>query len=597
MDTILLPSRHRLRPAATVATLLALAFAAFAAKAGAAPATFPDPGGSGASITISDTEVVPGQRIAISGDGFVPAGGGGYPLVAIKPYDIDPPWAFGGPDAYPGPDDARIWFVAQQPSGGSSRGAFSGWIDVPGDLTPDGLAAGPARGTHWLRILSGAFSTADAVTVPITYKVPFTVVERLTLGLTSFGTPARFQAGTQFRPGASVTARGHGFDAGATVSVTLDGAPLAASITTDAEGALPASARVALPAGTAPGAHTLGFATGAVSAVQAITVTPVPTVALDTPAVRPGGRFALRFRDFTGVAGAGQKVAIVVDEAVLACLQADASGQAVGTAVLPATTALGTATVGFTAGTSCAGPTGAQDDLPAARITAPLTVAATAPAVRVDRSAAAGSAIGASGEAFAPGAAVTVTLDGAAVASGLTVGADGRFDGTVALPAATAPGERTLLFTAGSTRAVATFTATAPLPAAGVPAPPAADGAGTAAPAAIWPAPRVVVVGAPKVKSAAVKGTRLTLTLTGRAARKTAISVRTAGKVRLAARAKARTVTLARTTTSKVGRVTLTLTRDGRRILRRLGKVKVAIRITAPGRPATTRTLTLRRTS
>jgi hypothetical protein len=586
-----MPSR-RTGLAASLSTLAALLPAG---AAHAAPLTLADPGGSGASVTISDSSVVPGQRVAISGEGFVPVSGHGFPLVAIKPYDLDPPWAFGGADAHPGTDDARIWFVAQQPSGGDPKGAFTGTIDIGDDLTPDGLASGPARGTHWLRILSGAFSTADAVTVPITYKVPFTVERRLALGLSSFGSPTLFQPGTTFRPGAAVTPRGRSFDAAESVTVTLDGTPVAASITTDAEGDFPAGARVTLPGATAPGAHTLTFATSTITASAPIAVIAPPTVALDTPTVRPGGRFAVRFTNFIGVGGAGQKVAIVVDEKVLACLRADASGAATGTAVLPAGTALGTATVGFAAGTSCLGPTGAQDDLPGARLTAPLSVATEAPAVRAPDAAAAGSTIAVSGDGLAPDQAVAVTLDGAPLSSALRTAADGTLRGDLVLPAETTPGERVLLFKAGATSAVAALTVTenvvSPVtaaPVAGLPVPPVPE-----PPVAITPGKaRAPVLRTVRVLSGA---RRLRLTLTGTAARKTTISVKTAKKVRLTTRGKAKTVTLATITTNKVGTITLTLTGDGRRLLGRVRSVKVVVRIGAPGRTTTIKTVTLRR--
>ena len=397
------------RPRSHAALVALLAFLTLAPVASAAPGTFVDPGGSGASVTIDDTIVVAGQRLGISGTGFVsstPAPG--FPLIAIKPYDIDVVgFVAGGADAYPRTDDALIWFVAQQAGGG-----WSGYIDIPPNLPLEGYGVGADRGLHWLRILSGAFSTNEAVTSPITYKVPFSVVARLTLGLTN---PAgAFQPGTTFRPGSSpggpvpvqVTPQGRDFDPTETVTVKLDGATLTipTPFMTDAAGDFLASARVPIPVATLPGPHTLEFSTSTVTASSPITITAPPTATLDTPAVRPGGRFAFRFSGFIGVGGSGQKVAVVVNEAVLACLQADVTGSASGTAVLPASTAVGTTPVGFAAGTSCGGPASPVNDLPGSRVAPPLTVSATAPSASADASAVVGSAIGVSGEGFEVGA-------------------------------------------------------------------------------------------------------------------------------------------------------------------------------------------------
>jgi hypothetical protein len=522
-------------------------------------------------VTISDDTVVPGQRIAISGTGFVPQRGAGYPLVAIKPYDIDPPWAYGGPAAYPGPPDAEIWFVADGP-----QSSWSGTIDVPASLTPAGLAGGPQAGTHWLRILSGVFSTGDAVTQPITFRVPFQVLDRLELGLSTVVGPALYQAGTTFRPGATVTLRGAGYDANAPVTVAFDGTPLPASITTDAEGSLPVTARAALPGSTAPGPHTLTVSTAGASATKALTVTAPPTARLITPAVRPGGVIAYAVDGFTGVAGTGQKVAVVVDEAVLTCITAGADGAGAGLGVVPATTAQGTATVGFAAGTSCLGPTGPQNDLPGTRVTAPLTVSAAAPAAVATGTGVIGGTATVSGDGFPPGQPVTVTLDGAIVPAAIVTDAAGRFAGQAAVPAATAAGDHVLLFTAGGATAAAPLTVAAPVPAAAVPRP------------AVRPAaPRAA-------RLRAAKGGKLTLTLRGRKAPRATVTIRTKAKVRPTGKGRKRIVTLARGRTSRVGEVTLPVTKDGKALLHRVRSVKVTIRVAAAGRAATTRTVTLK---
>jgi hypothetical protein len=598
------PFPLRRRPFWPTAALAVLAWAAPAAHA--APGTFPDPGGSGASITISDTEVVPGERLEISGKGFSVSGGGGYPLIAIKPYDSDPLWDFGGPDAYPGPSDAHIWFVAQATDHG-----FSGHIDIPKTLTPDGLGGATLKGIHWLRILSGAFSTADGVTVPITYKVPFNVVDRVTLGMTNFSTPSTFQKGSTARPGTLMTVQGHGFTPSASVSVSLDGAPLATSITTDVEGDFPSTARLTVPTAASIGAHTLSFVTGsggaAVTADAALTVVPPPTASLATTSVRPGGRLAVRVSNFIGLGATGQKVAVVVDEVVLACLQTDASGNASGVGTLPADTPIGSATVGFASGTSCLGPTGAQDDLPLTRITQSLSVSATAPSLTAADTVAAGSALTLAGEGFGPSQAVAASLDGAPLAASLTSSADGRIAGSVAIPASTPTGSHALLLNTGGASAVATFTTTAarppkeedppvveqPLDAPVV----VAITAPVQTPAVVVPpvpAPIVALPGAPLAKKITAKGKTLKVTLSGKAAPSASVVVTTDGKVGLGRKSKV--VMLAKGTTSRTGVVSLTLTADGRKLLKSSKKIKVVVEISASGRTATKARLSLRGT-
>ncbi|MDQ8044035.1 MAG: hypothetical protein REI11_05485 [Patulibacter sp.] len=602
-----MPSPTALRARSVAAAALALfALHAGTHAASAAPLTVVDPAGSGASVTIDDDVVVPGQRIQITGKGFVPSGGGGgYPLVAIKPYDIDPNWDYGGTDALvPGPSDAHIWFVAE---GTTPPSSWSGFIDVPSTLTKAGLAGGDQVGKHWLRILSGAFSTADAVTVPITFKVPFTVVPRITTGLSTFvppGVPATpgFQEGSTFRPGTQITVHGRAFDASSTVDVKLDDTPLTTSIQTDAAGGFPSTARVAVPVGTTTGHHTLTFATSTVTQPVDITVTPLPTATLPVAAVRPGGRFAFAFKDFLGVGGAGQKVAVVVDEAVLACVQADASGVGSGTAVLPATTATGTSTVGFASGTSCAGPTGPQNDLPGTRVTSPLTVSATAPQLTAPATSPAGDPLTLTLDGFTPAASATFTLDGAPLEATATTDGAGAASVTATIPQAATVGVHTLVATTGTVSAVAVVdvTAATPLPTptptpdpTPVPTPtplPVVTPAPTPTPAPRAPdtplKPAVSAIGTVKLS-----GGKLAVSLKDAPAG-TKVTVVTAGKVGTGKAKKVRT--LASATAGKGASTALKLTADGRKLLRKGARVKVVVTVTAPGRAPVTKTITLR---
>lgn len=78
-----------------------------ASPAHAEPVTITDPN-SGASITLSSSVIAPGERVNISGTGFVAASGStGETLVAVRPYDYDtnPAWTMGGEDVHPAEPD------------------------------------------------------------------------------------------------------------------------------------------------------------------------------------------------------------------------------------------------------------------------------------------------------------------------------------------------------------------------------------------------------------------------------------------------------------------------------------------------------------
>ncbi|MFT3833439.1 MAG: hypothetical protein QM711_08975 [Micropruina sp.] len=226
--------RHLIRRvvAVLIAGLLAASGLVLSTQPAQAAVTVTDPV-SGASITLSTNRIAAGERIEISGRGFTPVQGStGEPLVAVRPYDFDagPAWTVGGRDAYRPPNpsqppgsEAAYWFVTHHADGGS----FEGWLQAPAGLTPSGPLG---NGQHWLRILSGAFftTTGDRVTDPITFQVPFTVASNSAAASTGLTSPTGvFQAGTTFRPGASVTVRGDGFTPGENVTATLDGHPAA----------------------------------------------------------------------------------------------------------------------------------------------------------------------------------------------------------------------------------------------------------------------------------------------------------------------------------------------------------------------------------
>lgn len=422
--------------AAAATTLIAVGLiASTPAPAHADPITVTDPGGSGAEVTLSSKEISPGERVQISGTGFVAkTGSTGETLVAVRPYDFDegPAWTIGGEDAYfpadttqPPGSEAKHWFITDH----TDNGSFNGWIQAPSTLTKTGPLG---TGSHWLRILSGApfTTTGDRITEPITFKVNLDVVDKVTLGLTS--PTSIFQEGATFRPGAAVTVRGRGFTPNSAVSVRLDSSDLSSTITTSADGAIPAGARVTLPADATPGSHTLRIATGAVSQTVDIKVTPTPTATVLTNPVRPGGTLAFDLTSYIGVGGKPQQVAVVIDEQVLECIQTDTTGGARGAVKLPASLA-GSAVVGFNVGTSCQLPPSPINDQPIGRITSTITVSDTAPVI----TAKAGSTgqLVLSGSGFTSNATVAVTAGSTNLGS-LTADATGAIQGTVPAPTA-----------------------------------------------------------------------------------------------------------------------------------------------------------------
>ncbi|WP_445149772.1 hypothetical protein [Baekduia sp. Peel2402] len=419
----------------------------------AAPVTYTAP--SGAEITLDPGAVVPGGRIAISGAGFTGSGGAGSPLVAVKPDDQDLLWTYGGTSAYPaqGTADAPIWFEV------ANDGTFSGWIDVPANLSKTGPGIGANAGRHWLRVLAGAFGTANdnKVAIPASVQAYYDVVDRVTLGATSVS--GTFYPGTTFQAGltSAVTPKGLGFTPSTAVDVTLDGATLAgASITTDADGAFPSSSRVTIPGGTTPGAHTLAFATGAVTASVAITVTAAPTATLETPSVRPGGTAAVTLDGFLGVDGSGQKVALKIEpNPVSACLEADVNGDGTITTPVPSGLAPGNYTMRVLAGASCV-EGGTQNDLPGRMVPLTLNVSDTAPTQTAPALGGQGEAIALSGAGFTPGDAATAYLDGVAAGT-QTVKDAGQVVITVSLKDA-APGTHVLRLRTASAGTASTIT-------------------------------------------------------------------------------------------------------------------------------------------
>lgn len=587
-------------PRSWIAGAAALATMIVGASAAAAPLTVQNPNVLSNSVTIDRTEAAPGERINISGRGFVVTtnvAGPGNPIVAVRPYDYDlgPVWTGGGDDYYTPAapplvtNEAKYWFQTKQDPGQGNPDVvgFDGWLEVPQTATPAGpLVAQP--GQHWFRILSGAYFTStggDAAGRNVeqfaySYTVPFTIVPNLRLGIQA-GT---FHEGTTFRPGVTITVLGRGFTPNTSVTATLDGAPLApVSITTDAEGAFPNLSQITLPAGTAPGSHTLAFTTGSVTHTASITVTAPPTATLHTTAVRPGGTIAFDVANFVGVKGTGQKVAVVVNEQVLACLQADAQGRASGAATIPAGVS-SPATVRFNAGLSCVPPPGNVTDAPGASVPAPqeLTISDTAPLIVAPATGQAGSAVTVTGDGFGGSSAVSATYRGAPLPISATTDAQGHFSGQVTLPEAA--GDGVLLVTAGGGTAATVLTVVARPPVV----PPV-----TETPATPPAKPKPL---AAKPAKGALTRTSLSLTLRAAITKGTSVNVVTRTKVRLTPKGKPRIVTIANAKVAKGGKVvSLKLTPQGRLLVARQRTVTVTVRIAAAGKRTSTTYLTVRR--
>ncbi len=465
-------SRARgLRTAALLAT--AAAFAS-PASAHAAPLTYTAP--SGASVTFSTGTVVAGepstQRVTFTGTGFVgtnPGVGKGLPVFVLKWNDNDVfrdwgPLAGGVPDE----NDANRFqieeeLVAAFPA--EADGDVSGWVDLPLNIPKAGPGEAPNAGQHWFRVLSGAFSTEGVntsgtlnTTVPITGKAWVTASDALTLGFTN--AEGTFYPGTTFpaTPG-TVTAKGLGWGPSASVAVALDGTPVTAKnlgsspltdLSTSASGDF--TAALTLPPGS-PGGKTLQFTAGGVSRSTALNRV-AQSATLLTPSVRPGNTIAVRADGFVGIAGAGQRVGLVLQpgDKLIGCGQTDATGGALITGTVPADESAGTKSVFVAGGTACVPPL-VTDPMPRlVALSNALVVNATAPFVASPFTrASVGGTLPITGEGFASGESVMVRLDGVAVGTPLTAAAaDGRVIANVAVASGTALGDHVLTLVSAS---------------------------------------------------------------------------------------------------------------------------------------------------
>jgi hypothetical protein len=354
---------------------------ALAGPAAADPVTYTNPG-TGASVTLGSDTYAAGGRLEVSGAGFTRVQGSGRPIVAIKPDEHDEQdevarWTAGGPDAISPIDvGGGEWVLA---FAARADGTFSGWIDLPEDLPLTGAGTGAYAGRHVLRLLSGLLSTDNASpTDPNNIGVYFSSMD---FGLGALSASGTFYGGSAFLAGTVLVPRGGAFAASTPLAIALDGEPYSATaITTDASGAVPASARLAIPAGAAPGRHAFSLRTGTTELTQPFTVSGAATAALGAATATQGQAIAFSGSGFVGLRGRGQKVAVALGTlGVKACVTADATGAVSGAVAVPADATTATASpVRLLAGTSCV-PGGEQDDLPGRVVTLPVTVVAPAP--------------------------------------------------------------------------------------------------------------------------------------------------------------------------------------------------------------------------
>lgn len=588
---------------------------------GGAPSALAEPvtvsGQHGTKVTFGTDQPRPGERVTISGTGFVPVAAPGNPHIAIKVDDGDVDgFVNGGPSRVDGDRaSAKMWFIA------NAAGEFSGWIDVPSTFTAPGPNPG---GLHSWRILSGAFSdtggpysegSGPGATAPVTFTVPFRVRTQAELGAsgtvapaTPAGSEVAFTPGTTFRRSPAPVQASFGSvrladaEAGAPVEVRINDVVVpSTAVTPSAQRRV----RFAVPLATDLGRARLTVTVGGIAETHDIRIVDGPTASISTSAVRPGGLVGYRFSGYTAVDGRPQKVALVVDEQTLACVTADAGGSGSGVVALRADTTTGVKAFGFAAGTNCLGPTGRQDDLPASRIAPNLDVRGDAPTASSSSPVAAGRGAALSGGGFVAGRQVGVALDGTDTRVRLTVAADGTFAGELPVPAATSPGDHVLTFSSEGTTALARLTTTAPVvdpPVVVVPPVPEAPPAGP--PSVATPAPTTpTATPAPKpappanatIKSLKVKGSKVRVNIGSILGRRTTVSVKSAARIRATRRAKAKVVTFAATATTKAGVVTIALRKDGLAALRRLREVAVVVRLAPKGGAVVTRRLVLRR--
>ncbi len=382
---------------------------------------------------------------------------------------------------------------------------------------------------------------------------------------------------------------------------------------TDATGAATLTATIHTTAAAGPGILRVAAGTNCVPPLVSQPLPRfIPSVGLtvDVAAPQAGttftkGSVGLAFPIAGSGYGAGESVQPKIDGANAGSpLVAGASGELAGNVTLPAGATLGRKVLTFVGATST--------------LAADTIEAIAAPKVTINNSGLAsaqtlkftlkGFVRGFAREDASWGQKVALRLDaGRDIIGCVSTDNDGNADGELALPAGLADGEHTLQVLAGSacvsggsgdapSRSVPTkFEVVNPRPAVVIP-----DGTAPA-PA---PAPTPTPAGPAGQRPSSLKpsgSSKLRLSLDAGMATKVVVSVKTKSKTTASGRGKKKIVTVVKSTTvrpvaGKARTVTLRLTADGKKLLRRLKSIKVVITVDPDGTGATTtRTITLRR--
>ncbi len=340
--------------ALTLGTAGALVFGAGPAQAAEVIAIGP----SNVKVTISNDHFHPGERILLSGTGFVEdpgSGSGGNPVLALRVNDNEDDfpagWEAGGDIAETvyGADD-REGFIPFE----IENGSFSGWIDLPDSPSPLPTAS-------WLRFLGGSLTTVqDGVKLPaMSFKGDIRLIPDTTetAWITSNNHVPSGAIGVELRNFKRQDGQG-----GQKVAFRIDAqGPVLHCAETDAEG--DGSAVVPIPAELTGKDHTLNVLAGT-SCGEGTQAPPrsVPLAFSLTEATitstthTPGGKLTVKLSNFKNASGVGgQSVAFRIDAAgpVLTCIATNGNGDATGDVPIPAEITAGAHTLNVLAGTAC----------------------------------------------------------------------------------------------------------------------------------------------------------------------------------------------------------------------------------------------------
>lgn len=242
--------------------------------------------------------------------------------------------------------------------------------------------------------------------------------------------------------GASFTLSGSGLPASQTVLISFDSTPLGTA-TTSASGAL-GPVQFAVPAGASIGTHAIVVrdSLGHTVASATLTVSTQPGVTVSPASGPPGGQVRITGAGFLSL----EPVQVTIGSNVVAIVSASSTGAIDTTFSLPAALAAGSVTLTVTGALSHLTVSATYTVQPAA-----LTLSAI--------SGPAGLVVTASGQSFAPREAITLTFNGAVVATA-TADTAGAFQTTFTVPTGTALGAQPVVATGAGSHASASATFT-----------------------------------------------------------------------------------------------------------------------------------------